>query len=252
MNTLVERLRASTKKWLKENGKQVTLLLLAVFVIRSSLFESFKIPSGSMIPTLAVGDFIFVSKFAYGFHLPFTEYLESPVYLSQHSGPKRGDIVVFRYPRDESVYFVKRVIGLPGDRIEVREKQLYINEKPVPREALPAGAVEKLVSSGALKDPQYEYGKPEFYQEHLDGVDHTIVIDRAVDMTRNFPSTTVPADHFFAMGDNRDVSNDSRFWGFVPMRNIAGRGIVVWFSFFLSLEQQQFLSHPLRIGTLLH
>src|SRR4051812_28412819 len=126
MATTTSDASAERKPGFVENIISLAIALLVVFMIRSSVFESFKIPSGSMIPTLAIGDYIFVNKFAYGFKIPFTDaILSRPIYVIKRDPPKRGDVIVFRFPKDESIYFIKRVIGLPGDSIEVREKVLY-------------------------------------------------------------------------------------------------------------------------------
>ena len=120
------------KATLKENVVSIILAIFLVMVIRSTFFEPYKIPSGSMVPTLLVGDHIFVKKFAYGWKVPFTEFfMEEPMYLGGKSLPERGDIIVFKYPRDPSIYYIKRVVGIPGDKIEVIDKKIYINGKPV-------------------------------------------------------------------------------------------------------------------------
>jgi signal peptidase I len=247
------------KQGFVESALSLAVALMIVFMIRSSIFESFKIPSGSMIPTLAIGDYIFVNKFAYGFKVPFTDaLLDEPFYLFRREPPKRGDVVVFRYPRDESIYLIKRVIGLPGDVIELKDKALYINGQAVPREAMPEAKQKELQEGQVLADPQYTVTNPDFFMEHLDRSDHTrvdhmMVLDKNNTMGRNFGPVTVPSESYFAMGDNRDVSNDSRYWGFVPMRNVAGRAILVWFSFWtVSLSDRIFYFHPSRIGTTIH
>jgi signal peptidase I len=242
-----------------ENALSMVFALLIVFMIRSSVFESFKIPSGSMIPTLAIGDYIFVNKFAYGFKIPFTDALmDEPVYIARREPPKRGDVVVFRFPKDESIYFIKRIIGLPGDVVETRDKVLFINGKAVARDPMPEARQKELADGGVLKDPQYTVTHGEFYVESLErGVgadpaiaDHMMIIDKNNGMGRNYGPVTVPEGHYFAMGDNRDVSNDSRFWGFVPFKNIAGRAMFVWFSFWaVSFSDGEFYFHPSRIGT---
>ena len=247
------------KQGFVESLVSLAFALLVVFMIRSSVFESFKIPSGSMIPTLAIGDYIFVNKFAYGVKIPFTDsLLDSPIYVFHRDPPKRGDVIVFRFPKDESIYFIKRVIGLPGDSIEVRDKVLYINGNPVPRDPMSTAQQGEIVAGGVLNDPQYTVTNPDFFIEHLERadhsrVDHMMVLDKNNSMGRNFGPVTVPADSLFCMGDNRDVSNDSRYWGFVPMRNVAGRATFVWFSFWMvSLSDMQVYFHPARIGTAIH
>jgi signal peptidase I len=249
---------AKKKQGFLESLLSLVFALLIVFMIRSSIFESFKIPSGSMIPTLAIGDYIFVNKFAYGFKIPFSDtLLAQPIYVVRRDPPKRGDVIVFRFPKDESIYFIKRVIGLPGDSIEMRDKLLYINGTPVPRDAMPEAEQKRILSGGVLADPQYTVTNPDFLIEHLDRadqtkVDHMMLLDKNGMMGRNFGPVTVPADSLFCMGDNRDVSNDSRYWGFVPMRNVAGRATFVWFSFWMvSLSDPTFYFHPTRIGTMI-
>src|SRR3990172_12530401 len=124
--------KVSKKQWFIENVTSLGLALLLVFMIRSSVVEAFKIPSGSMIPTLLIGDHIFVNKFAYGFKIPFSDLVTgSPTYVVKLDPPKRGDIIVFMYPGDESFYYIKRVVGVPGDRIEIRNKVLYVNNTAV-------------------------------------------------------------------------------------------------------------------------
>jgi signal peptidase I len=247
---------AKKKQSFIESVLSLAFALLIVFMIRSSVFESFKIPSGSMIPTLAIGDYIFVNKFAYGVKIPFTDsLLDQPIYLFHRDPPKRGDVIVFRFPKDESIYFIKRVIGLPGDTIEMRDKQLFVNGKPVARDPMPTAEQSAVLSGGVLNDPQYTVTNPDFYIEHLERqdhskVDHMMLIDKNNSMGRSFGPETVPADSLFCMGDNRDVSNDSRYWGFVPMKNVAGRATFVWFSFWMvSLSDPQIYFHPSRIGS---
>lgn len=252
-------LPSKKKQSIVESVLSMVFALLIVFMIRSSIFESFKIPSGSMIPTLAIGDYIFVNKFAYGFKIPFTDaLLDEPVYLFRREPPRRGDVIVFRFPKDESIYFIKRVVGVAGDVIETRDKVLYLNGKPVPRDAMAEPQQQALTAGGVLKDPQYTVTNPDFFMEHLDRgpgadpatVDHFMLIDKNNGMGRNFGPVTVPENSLFCMGDNRDVSNDSRYWGFVPMKNVAGRATFVWFSFWaVSFSESQFYFHPERIGT---
>ena len=143
----------SKGRWLLENFLSLGLALLLVFMIRSSIVEAFKIPSGSMIPTLLIGDHIFVNKFAYGFKLPFSDLVtDHPVYLVNREPPKHGDIIVFMYPKDESFYYIKRVIGVPGDTVEIRNKVLYLNQKIIQREPVAPAVAEKIFKS--LDDPK--------------------------------------------------------------------------------------------------
>lgn len=187
-------------------------VLLLVLVVRSFLFEPFRIPSGSMIPTLLVGDFIFVNKYTYGLRLPVlrTKVLD----LGE---PERGDVMVFRYPPDPRVNYIKRVVGLPGDTVEYRNRRLTINGNPVPLER---GASDSLQSRRM----------PEVARETLGDVEHEVLFETWRPSREG--RYTVPAGHYFMMGDNRDNSLDSRFpqVGFVPAANIVGKAVRIWFS----------------------
>ncbi|HEX5046450.1 MAG TPA: signal peptidase I [Gammaproteobacteria bacterium] len=196
---------------LVEYSKSFFPILLLVLVIRSFLFEPFRIPSGSMMPTLLEGDFIFVNKFAYGLRLPVinTKFL-------QIGEPQHGDVVVFKLPEDPSINYIKRVVGLPGETVtyDPDKHRISINGKPI--------AIEM---NGPYPDPQYEYLVG---QEQLGEHDHRILL-----MPKS-PSKggtyVVPAGHYFMMGDNRDNSRDSRFDGvaFVPEDNLVGRAVGIW------------------------
>jgi signal peptidase I len=247
-----EDVKVSRRKWIIENVTSLGLALLLVFMVRSSIVEAFKIPSGSMIPTLLVGDHIFVNKFAYGFKVPFTEWLASePVYVFRREPPKRGDIVVFKYPKDESLYYIKRVIGTPGDVIELRNKELFVNGKVMPRQPASAERIKQVES--LLADSSYLRSSISVLQEDLGNAKPTILLDEAnFYASPNFGPITVPADKYFVMGDNRDASNDSRYWGYVPMKNIRGRAVVIWLSAWIDWSTKDFTFRPTRIGTLLY
>lgn len=241
----------SRKQWIIENVVSLLLAVLIVFMIRSSIIEAFKIPSGSMIPTLLVGDHIFVNKFAYGLKLPFSDlFTDHPIYLVKRDPPKRGDIIVFMYPRDESFYYIKRIIGTPGDTVEVRNKAVYLNQKLVPRDLLVGPPSENLFKM--MDDPKYNSANLDLYDEHLDAANHVIMLDKTNFMGESYGPIVVPPDHLFVMGDNRDFSNDSRFWGFVPMKNVKGKAFVIWLSLWVSFSDSQFIFRPNRFGTLLH
>jgi signal peptidase I len=241
----------SRKEWLIENVKSLGFALLIVLMIRSSVVEAFKIPSGSMIPTLFIGDHIFVNKFAYGFKIPFVDFFSgNPFYVVKRDPPARGDIIVFKYPRDESLYYIKRVIGVPGDTIEVRDKQLYVNNKPVARDTITGPAAEKVLTP--LESPEYKPERFGVFMEHLNNVDHLILQDKDDYMAVNQVPITVPPESLFVMGDNRDRSNDSRFWGFVPYKNVKGKAMVIWLSLWFNFSDGQKSFHPERIGTILH
>ena len=241
----------SRKKWIIENVTSLGLALLVVFMVRSSIVEAFKIPSGSMIPTLLIGDHIFVNKFAYGLQIPFSDLIaDKSVMIVKRDPPKHGDIIVFKFPKDESTYFIKRVIGVPGDTIEVRNKVLYINNEAVARDPFAGNGAETIFKS--LDDPKYTATNLDIYTEHLDHVDHKIMLDKNNFMGDTSTPQTVPAESLFVMGDNRDFSNDSRFWGFVPLKNVKGKAIVIWLSLWTSISEGKFIFRPERIGNLLH
>ncbi len=186
-------------------------IFLIVLLLRSFLIEPFRIPSGSMIPTLLIGDFILVNKFTYGFRLPVLN-----VKVLELGSPQRGDVVVFRYPEDPSTPFIKRVVGLPGDRIAYSDKTLRINGEPV--EEVPRGEYDD-GGSGAKADLLYET---------LDTVVHPILIERDRVSVETEPDTVVPEGHYFVMGDNRDNSRDSRSWGTVPDDHLIGKAFMIW------------------------
>ncbi len=190
-------------------------ILLLVLVFRSFLFEPFKIPSSSMVPTLLVGDFIVVSKFSYGLRLPVVN--KRFVAIGE---PARGDVMVFRYPEDERINYIKRVIGLPGDTITYRNKVLFINGEPVLQDS-----DELWVGEGRNRNPAGR--RPIVRNEHLGDDSHRIVIfpDQPDRETRTW---IVPEGHYFVLGDNRDQSLDSRAWGFVPEANLVGRATRIW------------------------
>lgn len=200
-----------------EYSRSLFPVLLIVLVFRSFLFEPFKIPSGSMIPTLLVGDFIVVNKFAYGIRLPVLNKK-----IIDIGAPQRGDVVVFRYPKDLGVNFIKRAVGLPGDTITYRDKQLFINGEKV--EETLAGRFQS--SDVKCTTPAIDAA---LHDEQLGDVNHSILLhDRS--RSRN-GQWVVPEGHYFMMGDNRDRSNDSREWGFVPEENLLGHAVGIWLNF---------------------
>lgn len=208
-----------------ENVKTVFWAICLALLIRSFLYEPFRIPSGSMYPTLKVGDYLFVSKFSYGYSR-FSFPGGFPLFNGRiwYSEPKRGDVVVFRFPKNIKIDYIKRIIGLPGDKIQVKKGLLYINDKPVERTEKDRYIIDEYV-----KMPEYY----QMYEEILpDSVKHNILEisdnERIVDNTEVFE---VPEDAFFVMGDNRDRSDDSRISvGFVPKENLIGKARFLFFS----------------------
>ena len=238
----VNRSEQAKEPVLTEYSRSFFPVILVVFLLRSFLVEPFKIPSGSMMPTLLVGDFILVNKYTYGVRLPVVH--KKIIALNN---PQRGDVMVFRYPQDPSLDYIKRVVGLPGDTVEYRNKKLTINGKPVSYE----------------QDGMYSYVKAglnfvstTLYKEKLGDKPHLEMVEpeapsvlmgqlTAFEHRENcsYDETGfichVPAGEYFMMGDNRDGSNDSRYWGFVPDENIVGKAFLIW----LNLDDLK------RIGT---
>ena len=221
---------ATRVPWWVEYAVSFFPVILFVFVLRSFVVEPFRIPSGSMLPTLQSGDLILVNKFSYGIRLPIVDQKVIEV-----GSPQRGDVVVFRYPVDPAVDYIKRIVGLPGDEVAYVDKKLYVNGQLVPHTA----------------DGQYfEPDRVSYiaqYKEKLGDVEHKILLDESksqiygpiwkfpnlknCDYARNGVRCKVPEGHYFAMGDNRDNSADSRYWGFVPDANIVGKAFFVWMNF---------------------
>jgi signal peptidase I len=228
-----------------EYAKGFFPILLVIFLLRSFLVEPFQIPSSSMRPGLVVGDFILVNKYTYGLRIPVINSVFVPV-----NQPQRGDVMVFHFPEDPKTDFIKRVIGLPGDTVAYQGKRLTINGNPIRVE----------------QDGGYQYVDKGFdvtdtvrYQEYLAERSHPMIVDDkqprslVLQAVRDFPNREnctysedgfvckVPAGHYFMMGDNRDNSHDSRYWGFVPDANIVGKAFLVWMNF----------GNLKRIGTLI-
>lgn len=231
------RAKAARMPWWVEYGVSFFPVILFVFVLRSFLIEPFRIPSGSMLPTLQSGDFILVNKYEYGVRLPILNKKLIPV-----SEPEVGDVLVFRYPVDPSIDYIKRVVGVGGDTVRYANKQLYVNGKAVPN---------------TIVGPYFEPDRSAYtteYTEHLGTEDHEILLNKQFNQEYmpivRFPyyenckyeryavECVVPEGHYFVMGDNRDNSLDSRYWGFVPDENVVGRAFFIWMNF----------SEPGRIG----
>lgn len=231
---LLKSKRETSEPWWVEYAKSFFPVILAVFLLRSFLVEPFRIPSGSMIPTLKVGDFILVNKFTYGFRLPII----AQKFIEMNT-PARGDVMVFHYPENPSIDYIKRVVGLPGDVIVYRGKKLLIN-----------GAVQELkrVDEYNYIDNSLSFIHTDRYTENMGEHSHEILINPEVpalhmNSVADFPMRnqceyklnelrcTVPAGHYFTMGDNRDNSRDSRYWGFVPDKMVVGKAFFIWMNF---------------------
>ncbi len=226
----VARQRILMQPWWLDWTAGLFPVIIAVFVLRSFLFEPFKIPSGSMIPTLLVGDLILVNKYTYGLRLPVLN-----TKLTNGKPPARGDVMVFRYPPKPSLDYIKRVVGVPGDEVAYLNKKLTINGQPVSKTAVP-----EFFDEDAMR-----YFKQ--FEEDLGGKRHRLLNDEDrpafIPGVEDFPfkqncrysvegvTCRVPEGHYFMMGDNRDNSLDSRYWGFVPDKNIVGRAFLVWMNF---------------------
>jgi len=224
----------SNEPILVEYSRSFFPIFLIVLILRSFIFEPFKIPSGSMMPTLLIGDFILVNKYDYGLRLPVLH----NKFIDKNT-PKRGDIVVFRYPEDPSIPFIKRVVALSGDKITYYNKTLFINDVEAEQ-----------VLNGRYNATGAGYKNNDGLSlriEHLDELDHQILVDPSQPWTKDV-EIMVPEGHYFVLGDNRDNSKDSRYWGFVPDENLVGRAFMIWMNFDWETKSKVDFS---RIGTIL-
>jgi signal peptidase I len=237
LDELVDKhLAFGRKSALREYTESIGIAVLVALLLRAFVVEAFKIPSGSMLPTLEVGDHIFVNKFIHGLRIPWSHFK-----FAEMRKPRRGEVIVFVYPQDESKDFIKRIVAVGGDTISVQKNVLIVNGKPVKRHQL----------SGPCSYPDGEEGSDRFeprecvgWEEEQDGVRYRVIQDIHA-LVRDFPSAgaacptgcicthnacKVPEGHVFVMGDNRDNSHDSRFWGQVPYDLIKGKALIIWYS----------------------
>ncbi|MCF6203649.1 MAG: signal peptidase I [Methylococcaceae bacterium] len=189
-------------------------IVFIVLILRSFIAEPFRIPSGSMMPTLLIGDFILVNKFTYGIRLPVLNNK-----IIEINKPERGDIVVFRFPQKPEVDYIKRVVGVPGDRVAYYQKKILINGQPAKQVSL--GAYQAIGEGMNMMGAEH-------ISENLSTVEHSILIRKGVPSVEGI--FVVPEGHYFVMGDNRDNSNDSRYWGTVPEENLVGKAFLIWMS----------------------
>jgi signal peptidase I len=209
-----DKLAFARKSTVREYSESIGIAVAIALLLRAFVVEAFQIPSGSMIPTLEVGDHIFVAKFSYGLSIPFTDKK-----IFEYATPKRGDVIVFKYPQDHNTDYIKRVVGLPGDRLELRQNELFINDRPMPRE-----------HSGIYRyDDGHEDKECDLWTETLDDKRHH-EIQEIGRMPASFGPIVVPEGNVFVMGDNRDNSSDSRVWGPVKHDLIKGKALIVWWS----------------------
>ncbi|WP_456430753.1 signal peptidase I [Thermosulfuriphilus sp.] len=211
MEVILAKQKKDFVQTLREYAQAILLALILALFIRTFIVQAFKIPSGSMIPTLLVGDHILVNKFIYGVKNPLTR--ETWISFKK---PKRGDVIVFIYPLDRHKDFIKRVIGVGGDVVEIVNKRVYVNGKP-------------------LEEPYVIHTDPK-------------IIPGEIQPRDNMPPVKVPAGYLFVMGDNRDQSYDSRFWGFVPLKDVKGKAFIIYWSW----DKNHFRIRWRRIGHLIH
>ncbi len=229
-NTADARVRLIMQPWWLDWTAGLFPVILAVFLLRSFLFEPFKIPSGSMIPTLLVNDLILVNKFHYGVRLPIVN-----IKIFDNNSPQRGDVMVFRYPPKPSLDYIKRVVGVPGDEVAYLNKTLTVNGKPWPKTPLP----DFFDGDSMRYSKQFNENNGSKSYRLLNDEDRPAFVPGAEDFpfkencrySNQGVVCKVPEGHYFMMGDNRDNSLDSRFWGFVPEKNIVGRAFFVWMNF---------------------
>jgi signal peptidase I len=222
LDELVDKhLAFARKSALREYAESIGVAVLVALLLRAFVVEAFKIPSGSMIPTLKIGDHIFVNKFIYGLRVPFTH-----IKWDLFRKPRRGEVIVFVYPQDESKDFIKRIVAIEGDTVAVERNVVLINGKPIPRRPLAGPCIYPDAEEGSER---WEPRPCHAFLEELDGVRYRVIHDvNSFSIDRK--PVRVPAGHVFVMGDNRDNSHDSRFWGTVPDELIKGKAMIIWWS----------------------
>jgi signal peptidase I len=228
---LDDHLSFARKSTIREYAESIGVAVLIALFLRAFVVEAFKIPSGSMIPTLQVGDHIFVNKFIYGVRIPWTNFKIGEYYRE----PKRGEVIVFIYPKEPDKDFIKRIVAIPGDTVEVKQNQVWVNGKPVERVRADDGDCRYMDYDE--QGQRWEQRNCEEYIEKLsDGYSYETIFDKNGG-AHSWPRdeyqkqwTHVPPGHVLVMGDNRDNSHDSRFWGFVPYDLIKGKAMIIWWS----------------------
>ena len=233
-----------TREFWTDGWGSLFLAVVVALFIRWAFIEAYVIPTGSMFPSLLIHDHIFVNKLTYGIRAPFSEN-----WLVKFNEPKAGEVVVFKWPKDMSTFFIKRIVGLPGDKIYYQNGTLYINDKPMAKN-VPASDMDFrwLRDSDFQRDGNFGDEKSNYthFTEDLMGKEHSILL-RKGDVFEEYGPVVVPEDQLFAMGDNRNNSSDSRVWGFLPKKNILGRAMFVWLSCEETIPYLPFLCNPLEI-----
>ncbi|MBF0207574.1 MAG: signal peptidase I [Oligoflexia bacterium] len=245
-----EKVKNYLRSYLKESVWKelgsILIIIFLVFAFRSSFYEPYVVPTGSMIPNLLVGDFLVADKWSYGLKVPFSDLFGDPIYITSQKDPERGDIVIFKYPHDTSMNYVKRLIGLPGDIVEVKDKEIYVNNIPI----IPTNVTEK-VRKKIMEDMDDKFKKLNFTFWEAQYGRHKFIYqtDNENFFFSDFSKIIVPQGQYFCMGDNRDYSGDSRQWGFVPKENIKGKAKFIWMSAIFPWNKDNAAKfRPWRIG----
>ena len=236
-NVKVKRKRSFVREFFS-----FVIIIFFIFIFRSIVMEPFRIPTGSMIPTLMIGDFIVVNKASYGLKVPFSDFSGDPVYVFGKSNPARGDVIVFKYPKDNSLNYVKRVVGLPGDTLEIKDKTIYINGEKIISTEVDGKSIMRDMDE-KFKDYNFK-----FYKTKTGNHSHVIQQDNDSYFQNSYEKRKIPEGKFFVMGDNRDYSYDSRYWGFVSHEHIKGKAFLIWFSMIIPNADNNFKFRPWRIG----
>lgn len=235
------------KQKIKKEIMSYIFIFLGVFGFKSTFFEPNHIPSGSMLPTMAIGDFILVNKMKYGLKVPFSEWFGDPIYLTKFKQPKKGDIIVFEFPHDRSTLYVKRLVALPGDTIEVFDNRVFINDKEIKGQSVTDAEAKEFFD--LYNDKKVSIDMMKYYKVKNGPISHIVAHNNALGGHRDQMKISVPDGHYFMMGDNRDHSSDSRIWGFVPESHIRGKALFVWFNMVYPWSSEPFKFRPWRIGT---